>query len=79
MKKYLLSLCALALAVGFSAFTPPSKAFVDRFYLDETGWHTIDASLTCPEGTRFDCVVEVNGTPRQIYKSQNVTDPLKYN
>lgn len=79
MKKYLLGVFAFSLAVGASAFSSKPEKFVNRFYLDSTGWHAIDASLTCPEGTKLNCIVDVNGTQRQIYKSQSTNDPLKYN
>lgn len=67
---------AVVLAFVFSAFTEKSTQLT-RFYFDGSWQET--TLPTCAEGEEENCIVMINNVPRQIYKSKNFADPLKYN
>jgi hypothetical protein len=79
MKRKLLAIAAIILAVGFSAFkSNNSSAPAATYYYNDGTWKVFTGT-PCPEGTEVTCVKVVNGTNRIIYRSQNFGDPLKYN
>lgn len=71
MKKFLLSLCAVVLAVGFTAFTLPSKNSQDvtvvfmgdetnRMQVEEpTNWQVVSVP-NCEDGSEFACVFDIS-------------------
>lgn len=77
MKKMYLVLIAVVMAVGFSAFTKIEKAPVgDYKYDDGTGMvdvpPEIDVNFYCPQGTLYECVIEINDENELIYLNGNV-------
>ncbi len=76
MKKYLLGSFAVAMAIGFSAFTNANEKTVDYYYLDGSTWKTVPPDITvCPSGTRTQCELEIEGQDELIYTQQNTSFP----
>lgn len=76
MKKYLLGTFAMAMAIGFSAFTNAKEKTVDHYYLDGSTWKTVPAGITvCPSGSRIQCELEIEGQDELIYTQPNVAFP----
>ena len=76
MKKYLLGFFAVALAIGFSAFTNAKEKVVDYYYLDGATWKTVPSGISvCPAGSRIQCELEIEGQDELIYTQQNVAFP----
>jgi hypothetical protein len=88
MKKYLIAIFATVLAITFSSFRSGTTRTQDEFYFQDTnGWHAIDASAVCPEGSTIVCQIDNPETPTipndlvTVYKSMSATsgNELKYN
>ena len=88
MKKYLIAMFAALLAITFSSFRSSTTRTQDEYYFQDTnGWHAIDASAVCPEGSTIVCQIDNPETPTipndlvTVYKSMSATsgNELKYN
>lgn len=88
MKKYLIAMFAALLAITFSSFRSNTTRTQDEYYFQDTnGWHAIDASAVCPEGSTIVCQIDNPETPTipndlvTVYKSMSATsgNELKYN
>jgi hypothetical protein len=76
MKKYLLGIFAVVMAIGFSAFTNVKEKTVDHYYLDGATWKTVPSSITvCPSGSSTQCELEIAGQDELIYTQPNVSFP----
>jgi hypothetical protein len=76
MKKYLLGIFAVVMAIGFSAFTNSKESVVDFYYLDGANWEVVPTGITvCPSGTVTQCVLEIEDEQEPIYTQPNVAFP----
>lgn len=75
-----LPLSALLLAIGFAAFTPASTPPPETVWYDiGSGWQPI--SNPCPAGTLKNCTIFIDEEHPsvQLYRNQNLSQPVKYN
>jgi hypothetical protein len=78
MKKYLLGLFAVVLAVGFSAFTAVKKTDTTYHFKNGSTWVEIDEEEVCIPGSLTVCQIDNPETPAvgdmvTVYLSANDT------
>lgn len=76
MKKYLLGIFAIILAVGFSAFTTIKKTDTTYHFKNGSEWVEIDSDEVCVPGSLTPCQIDNPETPAvgdmvTVYLSQN--------
>ncbi len=83
MKKFMLVMVAAVLAITFSAFTGAEKSVPPYFWYDEQAEEFVEYEglQACPEGGAINCIVSdiEDVGDKQLYLTENFSQPLKYN
>ena len=80
MKQFRIILVAMAVAIGFSAFTTRPQG-VSVVYLDDFNEYqpyTGNIEAECPEGDDEDCVLFIEGENRQLFYAAPPHAPYQY-
>lgn len=78
MKKFMLFIMAVVMAVVFSAFTPAETSLSNPWYHDGTTWRQLDED-PCETPGNVLCQIFVDGVGTvQLYETSDFSSPIKY-